>query len=354
MVPVGLLLAAPDGRAGTSGRCNSARRCAKSRIKLNTVSSPPRTAAPGKTFKITGKVTNSLRTSRTRVGPDHPAAHQGRVPEAGRRRSRCAASRRTQCEVHGQREAPDQARRRQLLRARLRQLRAQDAAREPDRGLPLRDAAHHGQASPRLRAAATPAGHASGGTPAARRPRRRPGRSTSSSSRRATTPSTRAGIAAIKAVADASARQAQFTVDAPAPADAPAVVHGRDARRLPRGRLPRHRRRQRAHRRPAGRLRDATTSAAAASSASARRSRPTRAGSSSPTSWARAPRAPRAARSPRRSTSPTGPRGLRGPSGVLGPLGRLLQLHEQRPRLLARARDRRRGSVRAAARRAAR
>ena len=65
LVPVGLLLAAPVAAHARAVDATAHAAAAKSRIKLNTVSSPPRTAAPGKTFKITGKVTNSSRTSRT-------------------------------------------------------------------------------------------------------------------------------------------------------------------------------------------------------------------------------------------------------------------------------------------------
>ncbi len=65
MVPIGLLLAAPVVAQARPADATAHAAAAQTRIKLNTVSSPPRTAAPGTTFKITGKVTNRSRTART-------------------------------------------------------------------------------------------------------------------------------------------------------------------------------------------------------------------------------------------------------------------------------------------------
>jgi len=66
VVPIGLLLLAVPVTAQARAVDSVAHAAkAKTRIKLNTVSSPPRTAAPGQSFTVTGKVTNTTRTKRS-------------------------------------------------------------------------------------------------------------------------------------------------------------------------------------------------------------------------------------------------------------------------------------------------
>src|SRR3954453_10462212 len=64
VVPVGLLLAAPVLAHARPVDATAHAAATKARVKLNSISTPPRTAAPGQKFTVTGTVTNTSRVTR--------------------------------------------------------------------------------------------------------------------------------------------------------------------------------------------------------------------------------------------------------------------------------------------------
>ena len=264
-VPVGaVLLASP-----VSAHAAPTAAKVKLRTGLSTISSPPSSAAPGASFTLTGQVTNATAQDAQRDDQGHAAPHEDRQGDDGRHAPRCASSARKTRHLQGQGQAA-----RHRWRQATYYVRGCATFSGAEGVLSIHHASSAGQeagrrAHRRHRADA-------GADPAPRRPRR-----PSVQGPRLHQPDdaiTRAGIAAIQAVADASSGDSKFTVDAPA--DARSMFIDAHARQLPRRGLPRHGREQRADRRPARRVRALLRAAAVASSASARRSRPTRAGSS--------------------------------------------------------------------------
>ena len=153
-----------------------------------------------------------------------------------------------------------------------------------------------------------------------------------------------AGIASIQA----GAASGNYTVTAPAPADVGAQFTPAQPRRLPRGRVPEHWHRQPADRRPARELRGVLQEGRRLRRHRlGRRDRPVLVVPDQPARHALVEPHGRPVRHGQ-GLRPR-PRREQGPPGVLGPDRQLLQLLDQRPRRLARARDRGRGPVRAPA-----